>query len=50
MATHTRKSAWNNSGTFKNQDLLWYAKGVGDVSELTVKGPQERLVLVEITH
>ncbi|HYW70720.1 MAG TPA: tyrosinase family protein [Pyrinomonadaceae bacterium] len=25
----TRNSAWNNGGTFKNADLLWYAKGVG---------------------
>ncbi|HZC71675.1 MAG TPA: hypothetical protein VE442_13355 [Jatrophihabitans sp.] len=31
-------------------DNKWYAKGVGDVSEVTVKGPQERLVLVQISH
>jgi tyrosinase len=29
MATYTRKSAWNNNGTFDNPDLLWYAKAVG---------------------
>src|SRR5215469_5154392 len=29
MATHTRNNAWNNGGTFDNEDLLWYAKGVG---------------------
>jgi len=29
MATFTRKNAWNDGGTFNNQDLLWYAKGVG---------------------
>jgi tyrosinase len=29
MATYTRSNAWNNGGTFDNQDLLWYAKGVG---------------------
>ena len=29
MATFTRNNAWNNNGTFDNQDLLWYAKGVG---------------------
>jgi tyrosinase len=29
MATYTRTNAWNNSGTFANTDLLWYAKGVG---------------------
>ena len=28
MSTFTRKSAWNNGGTFANPDLLWYAKGV----------------------
>jgi tyrosinase len=29
MAQYTRANAWNNSGTFDNPDLLWYAKGVG---------------------
>jgi tyrosinase len=29
MPSYTRNSAWNNGGTFDNQDLLWYAKGVG---------------------
>lgn len=29
MNTFTRQNAWNNGGTFKNPDLLWYAKGVG---------------------
>ncbi len=29
MAKFTRKNAWNQQGTFDNQDLLWYAKGVG---------------------
>jgi len=29
MTTYTRANAWNNGGTFNNQDLLWYAKGVG---------------------
>lgn len=28
MATYTRANAWNNGGTFANQDLLWYARGV----------------------
>jgi hypothetical protein len=31
-------------------DNKWYAKGIGDVKELTVKGPQERLVLVQVTR
>jgi hypothetical protein len=31
-------------------DNKWYAKGVGDVRELTVHGPQEKLDLVSITH
>jgi hypothetical protein len=29
-------------------DNKWYVQGIGDVKELTVKGPQERLVLVEV--
>ena len=29
MANFIRNNAWNNGGTFANQDLLWYAKGVG---------------------
>jgi tyrosinase len=29
MAEYTRTNAWDNDGTFDNQDLLWYAKGVG---------------------
>ncbi|HEY0460267.1 MAG TPA: tyrosinase family protein [Pyrinomonadaceae bacterium] len=29
MSSFTRNNAWNNGGTFDNQDLLWYAKGVG---------------------
>jgi len=29
MADYLRKNAWNNGGTFENQDLLWYAIGVG---------------------
>ena len=37
MATHTRKSAWNNGGTFKNQDLLWYAKGAGVMQSRALK-------------
>lgn len=28
MAKYTRTNAWNNGGTFANQDLLWYARGV----------------------
>jgi tyrosinase len=39
MATHTRKSAWNNGGTFKNTDLLWYAKGVGKMQSRALKDP-----------
>ncbi len=36
MATYTRASAWNNSGNFNNQDLLWYAKGVGAMQARTI--------------
>ena len=31
MATYIRANAWNNGGTFANTDLLWYAKGVGEM-------------------
>jgi tyrosinase len=31
MPTFTRNNAWNNGGTFNNPDLLWYAKGVGEM-------------------
>jgi tyrosinase len=31
MATYTRRNAWNEGGTFANQDLLWYAVGVGEM-------------------
>jgi tyrosinase len=30
-AVTTRNNAWNNGGTFDNLDLLWYAKGVGQM-------------------
>lgn len=39
MATYTRSNAWNNSGTFNNPDLLWYAKGVGVMQSLTLDNP-----------
>ena len=39
MATFTRASAWNNSGTFDNQDLLWYAKGVSAMQARTLDDP-----------
>lgn len=29
MTKYTRIDAWNEGGNFTNQDLLWYAKGVG---------------------
>lgn len=31
MVTFTRNNAWNNQGTFNNTDLLWYARGVGEM-------------------
>ena len=36
MATYTRANAWNHGGTFNNQDLLWYAKGVGAMQARTI--------------
>ena len=29
MANYLRNNAWNNEGNFGNNDLLWYARGVG---------------------
>ena len=29
MAQFTRSNAWNSGGTFANEDLLWYARGIG---------------------
>ena len=37
MAQHTRTNAWNNSGGFGNQVLLWYAKGVGVMQSRPLK-------------
>jgi tyrosinase len=39
MATYTRKNAWNHDGTFKNEDLLWYAKGVGAMQTRAIGDP-----------
>jgi tyrosinase len=39
MAIFTRKSAWNNNGTFDNPDLLWYAKGVGVMQSRALDDP-----------
>ena len=33
MAKFTRANAWNKGGTFDNTDLLWYAKGVGELQK-----------------
>lgn len=42
MATpkYTRNNAWNNGGTFDNQDLLWYAKGVAKMMSRPIADPQ----------
>jgi tyrosinase len=40
MATFTRKSAWNNGGTFDNPDLLWYAKAVKVMQSLPISNPR----------
>lgn len=39
MATFTRRNAWNNGGTFNNPDLLWYAKGVGEMQSRPLDNP-----------
>lgn len=36
---YIRKNAWSNGGTFDNQDLLWYAKGVGVMQSLPLDNP-----------
>lgn len=39
MAVYTRSNAWNNGGTFDNQDLFWYAKGVGEMMSRPLSDP-----------
>jgi len=39
MATYSRANAWNNSGSFANADLLWYAKGVGVMQSRQLNDP-----------
>ena len=39
MSTFTRRNAWNNNGTFDNSDLLWYAKGVGEMQSRSLDDP-----------
>jgi len=43
LALAARRDRWvvDNTG---------YAKGIGDVRELTIKGPQQRLVLVQVSR
>ncbi|MDB4308221.1 tyrosinase family protein, partial [Gammaproteobacteria bacterium] len=39
MADYTRSNAWNDGGTFDNEDLLWYAKGVGVLQARALDDP-----------
>lgn len=39
MATYTRTNAWNNGGTFANNVLYWYAKGVGVLQSRRLSDP-----------
>jgi len=39
MAKYTRANAWNNGGTFSNTDLLWYARGVGEMQSRKLDDP-----------
>ena len=39
MATYTRSSVWNNGGTFDNDDLKWYAQGVGAMQAKALNDP-----------
>lgn len=36
---YTRKNAWHNGGTFENEDLLWYAKGIGVMQSRALDDP-----------
>jgi tyrosinase len=33
MAKYIRTNAWSNGGDFSNTNLLWYAKGVGEMQK-----------------
>ncbi|MFD2719553.1 tyrosinase family protein [Hymenobacter monticola] len=39
-AQYVRNNAWNSGGTFDNEDLLWYAKGVGRMMSRPIADPQ----------
>ncbi|PCE30699.1 tyrosinase family protein [Burkholderia ubonensis] len=39
MASFVRKDAWNAGGDFNNEDLLWYARGVGKMMERALDDP-----------
>lgn len=39
MGTIIRNNAWNSGGDFSNQDLLWYAKGVGKMMQRGLDDP-----------
>ncbi|OJA46543.1 tyrosinase [Burkholderia ubonensis] len=39
MANYIRNDAWNAGGDFNNQDLLWYARGVGKMMARSLNDP-----------
>jgi tyrosinase len=39
MAKYIRANAWNKGGTFENEDLLWYAIGVGEMQKRALDDP-----------
>ena len=39
MANLMRNNAWNSGGDFSNPDLLWYAKGVGQMMGRALDDP-----------
>jgi tyrosinase len=39
MGTLVRNNAWNSNGDFSNQDLFWYAKGVGKMMQRGLNDP-----------
>ncbi|RQR50944.1 tyrosinase family protein [Burkholderia sp. Bp9126] len=39
MANYVRNDAWNAGGDFSNQDLLWYARGVGKMMARSLDDP-----------
>ncbi len=40
MSSFIRRNAWNQEGTFQNEDLVWYAKGVAVLQSFPLDDPR----------